>query len=98
MQIKRIVTLGAAALGLVLAVPAFAQTPRDCIHFSIFCSDNPYPTTAPAPKPMARHAYNRHWHHHLYNAAAPAPQPADPRACVHFSIFCSDNPYAVTHS
>lgn len=93
-----IITLGAAALGLALATPAFAQEARPCIHFESTCSDAPYPVTASAPSRAVRHTYARRAERHLYNSRAQAPQPADPPACIHFEASCSDAPYPVTHS
>lgn len=92
---KGIIGLGAAVLGLVLAVPAFAQEPAPCIHFQTSCSDAPYPMTESAPKHVVRQAHNRRAHRPLYAREAPAF--VQPAGCIHFQTSCSDAPYPMTH-
>lgn len=60
MSINRIITLGALALGVVFAVPAFGQEAQGggCIHFQQNCSDAPYPVTEHAARPSGRTLYN----------------------------------------
>lgn len=90
--------LGTAVLGLALAVPAFAQEPRPCIHFQTGCSDAPYPVTESAPKHVVRQAYHRRAHRPLYDVRAHQEAAfVQPAGCVRFQTGCSDAPYPVTH-
>lgn len=89
MPTKRIIALGALALGVVLAAPAFGQQTRACIHFQLSCSDAPYPVTAPAARPSNRALYNmapEAAHQDMQKTGMPQQSAAQP--CIHAQTSC----------